>query len=41
MPTIDSRIDEYISKSAEFAKPILTHLRAVVHKACPRSQRDN
>ncbi len=31
----DTRIDAYISKSAEFAKPILRHLRKVVHDACP------
>ena len=35
MPTKDKRVDAYIGKSAEFAKPILTHLRALVHKACP------
>ncbi|MEP6948592.1 MAG: YdeI/OmpD-associated family protein [Ginsengibacter sp.] len=31
----DKRVDEYISKSAEFAKPILIHLRDLVHAACP------
>lgn len=31
----DPRIDLYISKSAEFAKPILIHIRELVHKACP------
>lgn len=31
----DPRIDAYIEKSEEFARPILTHLRAVVHSACP------
>jgi uncharacterized protein YdeI (YjbR/CyaY-like superfamily) len=31
----DERIDAYIEKSADFAKPILTHLRALVHAACP------
>jgi uncharacterized protein YdeI (YjbR/CyaY-like superfamily) len=31
----DPRVDAYIEKSADFAKPILTHLRAVVHAACP------
>jgi uncharacterized protein YdeI (YjbR/CyaY-like superfamily) len=31
----DARIDAYIGKSAEFAKPILCHLRDVVHAACP------
>ncbi len=29
------RIDLYIEKSADFAKPILKHLRGLVHKACP------
>lgn len=31
----DPRIDAYIAKSAEFARPILEHLRQVVHVACP------
>jgi hypothetical protein len=31
----DLRIDLYISKSADFAKPILLHLRELVHTACP------
>lgn len=31
----DRRIDEYISKSADFAKPILIHLRELIHKSCP------
>ncbi|NGZ83916.1 YdeI/OmpD-associated family protein [Duganella aceris] len=35
MTTIDSRVDAYIAKSADFAQPILEHLRAVVHAACP------
>ena len=35
MPTTDPRIDAYIEKSAEFAKPILKHIRKLVHKACP------
>ena len=35
MPTFDPRIDAYIDKSADFAKPILIHLRELVHKACP------
>jgi len=35
MPTIDKRIDAVIAKSAPFARPILTHLRATIHKACP------
>jgi hypothetical protein len=31
----DPRVDAYIAKSADFARPILEHLRAVVHEACP------
>ncbi|NOT34848.1 MAG: hypothetical protein HOP12_11855 [Candidatus Eisenbacteria bacterium] len=31
----DKRIDAYIARSAEFARPILRHLREVVHGACP------
>ncbi|MBK7379367.1 MAG: YdeI/OmpD-associated family protein [Ignavibacteriales bacterium] len=31
----DPRIDLYISRSADFAKPILIHIRELVHKACP------
>jgi uncharacterized protein YdeI (YjbR/CyaY-like superfamily) len=35
MPATDPRVDAYIAKSADFAQPILAHLRAVVHAACP------
>ena len=35
MGTKDPRIDGYIARSADFAKPILVHLREVVHSACP------
>jgi uncharacterized protein YdeI (YjbR/CyaY-like superfamily) len=35
MGTRDERVDAYIARSAEFAKPILAHLREVVHSACP------
>lgn len=35
MPVLDPRVDAYIAKSAEFAQPILAHLRALVHEACP------
>lgn len=31
----DPRIDAYIAKSADFAKPILQRLRDIVHEACP------
>jgi uncharacterized protein YdeI (YjbR/CyaY-like superfamily) len=31
----DPRVDAYIAKSPAFAKPILTHLREVIHEGCP------
>jgi uncharacterized protein YdeI (YjbR/CyaY-like superfamily) len=31
----DPRIDAYITKAGDFAKPILKHLRELVHSACP------
>jgi uncharacterized protein YdeI (YjbR/CyaY-like superfamily) len=31
----DPRIDAYIESRQEFAKPILNHLRALLHEACP------
>ena len=31
----DPRVDTYIAKSADFAKPILKHIREVVHEGCP------
>jgi uncharacterized protein YdeI (YjbR/CyaY-like superfamily) len=31
----DPGIDDYIAKSAVFAKPILTHLRELIHIGCP------
>jgi uncharacterized protein YdeI (YjbR/CyaY-like superfamily) len=31
----DPRVDDYIAQSADFAKPILRHLRKVVHAASP------
>jgi uncharacterized protein YdeI (YjbR/CyaY-like superfamily) len=33
--TTDPRIDAYIAKSAPFARPILEHLRELVHRALP------
>src|SRR5262249_3973174 len=35
MGTRDARVDAYIAKAAEFAKPILGHLREAIHGACP------
>jgi uncharacterized protein YdeI (YjbR/CyaY-like superfamily) len=31
----DARIDAYIKKAPDFAKPILIHFREVVHEVCP------
>ncbi len=31
----DPRIDAYIEKSADFAKPVLNRIRKLVHAACP------
>ena len=33
----DPRVDAYIEKAAPFAQPILTHLRELMHQACPRA----
>ena len=35
MEQYDSRVDAYIEKSADFAKPILAYIREVVHEASP------
>jgi len=32
----DPRVDDYIAKAAPFAKPVLEHLRTLVHKNCPQ-----
>lgn len=38
MGTRDKRVDAYIAKSAEFAKPILFYIRETVHEACPECE---
>ena len=38
MGSRDPRIDAYIARSADFAKPILDHIRATVHSACPETE---
>ncbi|MDB4906575.1 MAG: hypothetical protein JWO05_1359 [Gemmatimonadetes bacterium] len=38
MPTTDKRIDAYIAKARPFARPILEHLRAIVHETCPECE---
>jgi hypothetical protein len=34
----DPRVDAYIAKAAPFAQPILEHVRAIVHEACPEAE---
>ena len=38
MATKSKQIDAYVAKSADFAKPILNHLRELVHKTCPDAE---
>jgi len=35
MPKTDPRVDAYIDKAKDFAKPVLNHIRSLVHEACP------
>lgn len=35
MSQFDPRIDAYIARQADFARPILDYVRSVVHEACP------
>ncbi|MCG7856929.1 YdeI/OmpD-associated family protein [Flavihumibacter sediminis] len=37
MVTTDPRIDAYIENAEPFARPILQHLRSLVHKTCPET----
>ncbi len=34
----DPRIDDYIARQADFARPILDHLRGAIHAACPEAE---
>lgn len=38
MGSRDPRVDAYIANSAEFAQPILLHIRELVHATCPDAQ---
>lgn len=38
MTSPDPRVDAYIARSADFARPILTYVRALVHEACPEAE---
>lgn len=40
MPKKDPRVDAYIEKAADFAKPILTRIRKLIHKGCPQVEED-
>lgn len=35
MSARDPRVDAYIARAADFARPILSHIREAVHKGCP------
>ena len=36
----DPRVDAYLAQVPEFARPVLDHLRAAVHAACPEAVED-
>jgi uncharacterized protein YdeI (YjbR/CyaY-like superfamily) len=38
MPKEDPRVDNYIRKASPFARPILTHVRRIVHANCPDAE---
>ncbi len=38
MPKKDKRVDAYIAKAQDFAKPVLIHIRGLVHKAIPDAE---
>ena len=38
MKNTDPRVDAYVAKAAPFAKPILRHLRTLVHRAVPEAE---
>jgi hypothetical protein len=40
MATRDPRVDAYIERAPDFARPVLVHLREVVHAACPQVEED-
>lgn len=40
MSSRDKRVDTCISKSREFAKPVLAHVRELVHKTYPEIEED-
>ncbi|MGY0035105.1 YdeI/OmpD-associated family protein [Pedobacter sp. NJ-S-72] len=40
MMELNKKVDEYIAKSEGFAKPILEHLRQIIHDTCPEAGED-
>lgn len=40
MGSRDTRVDAYIEKQQDFAKPILSHIRELVHALCPRAEEE-
>lgn len=38
MEKYNTKVDEYIEKSQDFAKPILNYIRETVHEACPHTE---
>jgi uncharacterized protein YdeI (YjbR/CyaY-like superfamily) len=38
MASTDPRVDTYIAKAEPFARPVLAHLRSLVHQACPKAE---
>ncbi len=38
MGAFHPKVDEYIERSEEFARPILRHLRQLIHDACPDAE---
>lgn len=40
MKNFNSKVDDYIAKTSEFAQPILNHLREIIHNTCPDVEED-
>ncbi|RKR05689.1 uncharacterized protein YdeI (YjbR/CyaY-like superfamily) [Flavobacterium sp. 90] len=40
MAQLNSKVDEYIAKSEDFAKAILEYLRQIIHETCPDAVED-
>jgi len=40
MTQLNPKVDAYIAKSEDFAKPILEYLREIIHETCPDAEED-